>query len=321
MPAIITHYTFAKEVMKEPSRLYKEALYVGAQGPDPFFFFGQYPFKKREHAKEVDSFGTALHDMDISPVYQALLDYANASKDKELLYSYIEGLFLHYSLDRECHPYIFSKAGYASEPPARKKHYSASHCRLESYLDILLGKKYGTFTYHTDRLLALPEDQLQAISAMWSKVNATTLKNPYIDSQAFASSLKDYRKVMHFVNSPHRFKRFLIALLVGKDSQPYCMNFPSHFSKSEQALDYFNEKHAAWPAPATGQMRTDSFFDDWAKAQADYEKILPLLAKAKTGAKILPELTAFVGDIDHDGIHPSEKIAYTAVIWTEKERQ
>jgi predicted DNA-binding helix-hairpin-helix protein len=34
--------------------------------------------------------------------------------------NYIEGLFLHYSLDRECHPYIFSKAGYASEPLARK---------------------------------------------------------------------------------------------------------------------------------------------------------------------------------------------------------
>jgi hypothetical protein len=321
MPAIITHYTFALEAMKEPSREFKEALLVGAQGPDPFFFFGQYPFKKRPHFKEVDGFGSALHDMDIAPVYDELLKYANASPDKALLYSYIEGLFLHYSLDRECHPYIFSKAGYAKEPPALKKHYSASHCRLESYIDILLGKKKGTFTYRTDTLLALPDDQLSKISGMWASINALTLKNPYIDKQAFFFSLKDYRKVMHFVNTPHSLKRPLIALLVGKDSQPYCMNFPSHFSASESKLDYFNEKHAPWPAPATGEKRTDSFFDDYEKARADYERVVPLLKKAATGTDILPALLNFTGDIDHDGIHPKETISHTDVIWPEPERR
>ena len=68
-------------------------------------------------------------------------------------------------------------------------------------------------------------------------------------------------------------------------------------------------------------MRTDSFFDAWGKAKTDYETVLPLLEKAKTGEKILADLTSFVGDIDHDGIHPSEKITHTAVIWKEKERQ
>jgi hypothetical protein len=321
MPAIITHYTFALETMKDPSSPFKEAILVGAQGPDPFFFFGQYPFKKRANAKEVDSFGTALHDMDIAPVYSELLKYAHASKDKDLLFAYIEGLFLHYSLDRECHPYIFSKAGYASEPPEKKKHYSASHCRLESYIDILLGKEYGTFTYRTDKLLDLKEEELAKISAMWAVVNSLTLKNPYVDEETFRLALHDYRQVMHFVNTPHRFKRGLIALLVGKDSQPYCMNFPSHFTESEAKLDFFNEAHAPWPAPATGEMRTDSFFDDWSKAEQDYQKVLPLLEKAKDGKDILKELTGFVGDIDHDGIHPSEKITHTQVIWNEKERQ
>jgi hypothetical protein len=321
MPAIITHYTFALETMKDPNTPYKEAVLVGAQGPDPFFFFGRYPWKKRPHAKEVASFGTALHDIDISPIYSGLLKYAHASKDKELLFAYIEGLFLHYSLDRECHPYIFSKAGYASEPPEKMKHYSASHCRLESYMDILLGKEYGTFTYRTDKLLALKEDDLKKISAMWAAVNTLTLKNPYVDDQAFLLSLHDYRQVMHFVNTPHRFKRCFIALLVGKDSQPYCMNFPSHFTESEAKLDFFNEAHAPWPFPTTGEMRTDSFFDDWSKAEQDYQKALALLEKAKDGKDISKELSAFVGNVDHDGIHPGEKMSHTQVIWSEKERQ
>lgn len=321
MPAIITHYTFALETMKDANSPYKEAILVGAQGPDPFFFFGQYPFRKRPHAKEVVSFGSTLHEIDISSVYSGLLEYAHGSKDKDLLFAYIEGLFLHYALDRECHPYIFSKAGYASQPPEKKKHYSASHCRLETYIDILLGKERGTFTYRTDKLLALEEEDLKKISAMWAAVNTVTLKNPYVDDQAFLLSLHDYRKVMHFINTPHRFKRWLIVILAGKDSQPYCMNFPSRFSESEAKLDFFNESHAPWPYPATGEMRIDSFFDDWSKAEQDYQKVLPLLEKAKNGKDILKELIVFVGDIDHDGIHPSEKISHTQVIWTEKERQ
>jgi hypothetical protein len=47
MPAIITHYTFAKEANGGAPHPFLEALYLGAQGPDPFFFYGQYPFKKR----------------------------------------------------------------------------------------------------------------------------------------------------------------------------------------------------------------------------------------------------------------------------------
>ncbi|MFA6620606.1 MAG: hypothetical protein WCS90_05720, partial [Bacilli bacterium] len=92
MPAIITHYTFALETMKDANSQHKEAILVGAQGPDPFFFFGQYPFKKRPHAKEVASFGTTLHEIDISSIYSELLKYAHGSTDKDLLFAYIEGL-------------------------------------------------------------------------------------------------------------------------------------------------------------------------------------------------------------------------------------
>lgn len=321
MPAIITHYTFALETMKKPTRLEKEALLVGAQGPDPFFFFGQYPFKKRSHADEIGSFGTLLHHIDISFVYSELLKYARASKDKALLFSYIEGLFLHYALDRECHPYIFSKAGHAYEPPALKKHYSASHCRLESYIDILLGKEYGTFTYRTDELLALDEASLGKISTMWAVVNGLTLKNPYLDEHSFLLSIHDYRSVMHFVNTPHRLKRGLLALLAGKDSQAYCMNFPTHFTESEAKLDFFNEGNLPWPDPVSGILRSDSFFDGWSKAVQDYDRVLPILDKAGNGKDILAELQAFVGDIDHDGIHPNERICHCQVIWSEKERQ
>jgi hypothetical protein len=46
------------------------------------------------------------------------------------------------------------------------------------------------------------------------------------------------------------------------------------------------------------------------KALKDYQKVvLSLLEKAKM-ADILTQLTAFVGDIDHDGIHPRNHHLY-----------
>ena len=52
MPAFSTHYIFAEEVMADLRRIAKEngfslcenAVYIGSQGPDIFFFRSVFPF-------------------------------------------------------------------------------------------------------------------------------------------------------------------------------------------------------------------------------------------------------------------------------------
>ncbi len=314
MPAIITHYTFAKEVMVGPSRPYKEALFLGAQGPDPFFFYGQLPWRKRLGATDINAFGVKIHHMDITDLYESLLKHAAVSQDQALLYSYIEGLFIHYALDRNCHPYVFSKAGFSSDPKFAKV-YSASHILLETYLDLILGKRKGTFTYHAERYLRIPKDQLEKISALWNEANVEILQAPSVEAKSFMLSQKDYKTILHFVNSPHALKRWLIGAFIGKVSSPYAMNYPSIIPSDLRNLDYLNENHGEWPDPVSGGKRNESFLDLWNAAQRDYISVLPLMAKARLGEAVHGELSAYVRNIDHDGFEPEQKMNFMDPIW------
>ena len=68
MPAILTHYTFAKFEGVNPERKHFGALVLGSQGPDPFFFYGMLPWKKREGSKVVNTFGSGLHKRELQAV-------------------------------------------------------------------------------------------------------------------------------------------------------------------------------------------------------------------------------------------------------------
>lgn len=316
MPAIITHYTYCLETMKAPDRRYKEAVYLGAQGPDPFFFFGQLPWRQRHDRHDVTSFGVDLHHMDITVPYEELMKYAYLSPDAELLFAYIEGLLLHYTLDRNCHPYIFPKAGF-SDDPAKKAAFSASHCALETVIDLLIGQKNGTFSLQPEKYMKIDKNQLKKIAAMWASVNGLTLKKEHFDENSFVNAHHDYSSILFLTNNPHNFMRWLMKHTLGVRSVPYAMNYPRKLPEKYASLDFLNERHAEWPNPVTGEKHCESFMDLWSNAQRDYEKAFLLLEKAKTGADIHDDFYDFVGDIDHDGCHPNDKKAYMDIIWPE----
>ena len=67
MPSILTHYGFNKALFDQKLDFLKdnEDIYlVGAQGPDPFFFYGILPWLKADNAKVVRKYGTVLHKVD-----------------------------------------------------------------------------------------------------------------------------------------------------------------------------------------------------------------------------------------------------------------
>jgi hypothetical protein len=314
MPAILTHYTFAKAVMVDPSRPYPEALFLGAQGPDPFFFYGQIPWKRRALSKAVNAFGAKVHHMDVTDLYESLLKHAAASKDSELLLSYVEGLFLHYALDRNCHPYIFSKAGF-SEDPQEARAYGLSHMLLETYLDLIIGKRSKTFTYRAERYLKVPKAELEEISSLWNDANAEITGDSAIGKTSFFDAARDYAGILRFVNTPHAFKRWFLGTFLGKASQPYAMNYPSHIPSELRNLDYLNEAHGEWPDPVSGGKRTESFLDLWDAAQRDYITMLPLLQKARAREAFRGELSAEIRNLDHDGFGPEEKMNFMDPLW------
>ena len=319
MPAIITHYTFALETMERKGRSpeEKEALLLGAQGPDPFFFFGQRPWLRRHSREDVTSFGHELHHVDPTDCYFLMMDEARKEEDEKargILFSYLEGLLLHYSLDRNCHPYVWSRCGYG-RTPEEKKDWGASHTWLETLIDRVYGGEKGTFTIHADKYLALGYRSAVLIGTLWAKANEATLRKESFDENSFLLSVVDYRAIMRLTNVPHGWSRFLTSLM-GKKSVPYRMNLPIRLKPEEEALDVMNERHAMWRDPVQGHHRSESLHELMGKAKEDYKVALQILQHAFEGAEgAKEELRRFCHGLDHDGYRPSEKLLYMSPVW------
>lgn len=316
MPAILTHYSFAKSLLSECTKGYEKAIYIGTQGPDPFFFYGQLPWKRRsaDHLK-VNAFGSFLHHTDIAPIYEKMMEIASKDeKHKDLYFAYIEGLWLHYCLDRSCHAYIFPASGFALKKEDEKR-YSILHCYFETMIDSLISHEAGTYSTRPQKYLAIRKDELEAISLLWNKTNDATLKDPSIHENTFACSLMDYRSVLRMTNTPHLCSKILIRLLMGKESQPAVMNIPYSVPKKFADVDFLNEKHDVWLDMISGEEHNESFAELMNKAKSDFLAILPIIERAKKGDNVLNELHEFVGTLCHDGCDPSLTKRFPSSRW------
>lgn len=325
MPAIETHYCFALDegVLKKK---YPFAYFLGTQGPDPFFFFGQRPWKRRPFWRNVVSFGIELHHSDLTNPYFLMLEEIKRrpSEDQELLYSYMEGLFYHYVLDRNCHPYIISRAGYALENDDKKmkKQWQASHTYLETLIDLLIAEEHHVFTRKAYRYLEAPYQELVKISSLWLAANQT-LKKEGIDEHSYLLALNDYRKVLKLTNVPHFYSLFLTTILMGKKSQVRAMNYPLKMPKKYRDVDFLNKNHTTWLDPVSGKKRDESFLDLMQKAHEEASYISGFLKRYRQNESNKEELRKFVNGIDHEGFSPSSTKKYKSVIWPayQKERR
>lgn len=316
MPAILTHYTFALEMLPSCSKGFDQAIFLGTQGPDPFFFYGQRPWKRRskDHL-DVNAFGSFLHHTDIAPFYATMMKIASESgTDKDLLFAYIEGLWLHYSLDRECHAYIFPASGFSADPVLAKR-FSTLHTYFETMLDSLISHKKGTYTSRPQKYLSTPKKQLDKISLLWFKTNQETLKDPSIHEDTFRKSVKDYRAVLAMTNTPHLLSKAFIQLLMGKNSLPAAMNIPWRIPNKLLSVDFLNECHSSWPDMVSGANHTESFYDLMNQAKKDFLSIIPTIQKAKNGEDVSQDLHSFVGVICHDGCDPSLTKRFSKPRW------
>jgi hypothetical protein len=312
MPAVITHYTFALQSMLDPSEKFRAATLVGAQGPDPFFFYGQVPFRKRKGAEQIDTFGSDLHHTELSFPYNTLIQLANKSPDKELLFAYIDGLLLHYCLDRNCHPYVFYMTGFTDQP-GEKKRFSISHMYLETILDFLLGKEKGTFG-RPDHCLDLPKDDALKIGALWNEMNGVTLQKDFFSDKTFFLALCDYRAALRASFSKTGKKKALFKKIFGSESHAWAMSYPQNLDDLK-GIDFLNVSHTEWFDPVSGASHQESFYDLMEQAAKDYQRAHELLLKAKSGAPIEDELHDFVAGIDHDGVLNGAKKSFQTFIW------
>jgi hypothetical protein len=316
MPSAITHYTFAKLSLEDPQSLHLDATYVGAQGPDPFFFYGAIPFLRRPHAKEVYSLGAVTQHLELTEPYGAMIRYAQASSHQELLFAYIDGLFMHYAVDRACHPYIFYCTGFTDRPTdslAIQNHYNFSHLYMETLIDYLVGHKEGTYQ-RSDAYLRLSKKDALVIGAMWAAANQEVQHVPFIDEWSFYKSLKAYRRAVRLAWSPLGLKKKAYQLVFGPHSFAWGLSAPKTL-KGFEGCDFLNANHAPWFMPAGGEARHESFYDLLDEAKGTYHALHKALMKAQKGAEVKAEIEKIGAHFNHEGIVPDSPKIVWKLIW------
>ena len=297
MPAALTHYLFALENLSCAED--GEAFLLGTQGPDPFFFYGMVPWRKKEAPKKIRDYGEWIHHHDFSPIYAEMARYAHSQsgEKKATLLSYLLGLWLHYCLDRACHPYVFYRSGFDEEGQL-KGHYGYAHKVFEALLDATLASQHKLPS--AKKAMDCAENKVRDISAMWEGGSPETLS-----ASTFCDSWRDYRTVEGFLQSKTGWKRAFWKIL-GKENVLYAFSYPTSLEKKAR-LDVLNLGRAEWKNPVTGVPSNDSIPLLFAQAKELFLKGREALLRFGSEGEAEASLLALQSSLDHDGCLWGEK--------------
>ena len=140
MPAYCTHYIFACELLPALTELAgfdlnRDAVMLGTQGPDVFFFHRIAPWMPGRSQRKI---GSRLHRAKPGDILDAMAEYCTrCSTEKDIARSYAYGFILHYALDRLCHPFVYAKQQELADSGS-PLHKSALHNIVEMSMDAVL---------------------------------------------------------------------------------------------------------------------------------------------------------------------------------------
>ncbi|WP_027725957.1 zinc dependent phospholipase C family protein [Tuberibacillus calidus] len=263
MPNIWTHIDFAEEAIRglgwQPENDLEWAyLRLGAQGPDPFFYYRFWPWIKEKPAVEV---GKRIHDEACGPFLQDLIRTVKEQPENSILKAYVIGFVTHHILDRNAHPYI----NYRSGNEGRK------HQELEFAIDtIWMEERRGVITWKTpvykqidvgSRLHPSVAEAMETIIAKHFPKLSKKIPPGYVN-EAYRDMEKAQKVLFKFAGRKSRWLAPEISALVYKPVDPN--------------IDYLNRKKSEWLDPTDCTLKYRKSFDDlFADAINEANAILP----------------------------------------------
>jgi len=257
MPDCLTHIFMAEDVKRKISADFAfniDYFILGSQGPDLFFYYNYYPWKK---TNKVDSFGSAMHTKKTKLFLDNLIKAATSGPTE--LKSYALGFLCHCTLDQVAHPYIHTVTGNYVDKETKK--YRGNHLKLERGIDAILLKRkninprfYRLNGYF--RLKFLTDDFISILNGVYEKTyHIKNMGDIYSHSYSdFQSSFKT------LVFDPFGIKKgfYSVVDIFTSGTMMYKnLTYNANLTK----YDYMNESHTTWKHPVTG-VESNKSFDD-----------------------------------------------------------
>lgn len=281
MPAFITHYLFAldcKEEIKSFSDfdLDFNALAIGSQGPDIFFFTN--PLSVRPMRK----LGSTLHRAKPELIFDALAEYLKSSSSN-IANSYAYGFILHYALDRRCHPYVYAKQEEILKSN-RFIHHSSAHNRVEMSLDaFMLYKKFKIqkpSKFNVAKTIELNDEALFEIGKLMSFVIKSVTEQS-ISSKKIIGAIKSTKRMQTLLRDKTELLK-LVCIIIESIAAPFIKFFkfssmirPNSWKGTEK---YANISNDEWSSPFDLENKSRQSFEQLYNEAKDeaYELIFGL---------------------------------------------
>ncbi|MUK90058.1 hypothetical protein GMD78_16930 [Ornithinibacillus sp. L9] len=284
MPNIWTHMLFCEDVVdsigKNPFPTYEHYMNLGAQGPDPFFYYNFWPWIKEDHIQDI---GLLLHQRHCGAFLMDLITSAKSSIPE--VQAYVFGFVTHHILDRNTHPYIHYRAGYEGN----------KHQKLEVCIDTLMmekDKNIKTWKVPVYKEInvgpSLHEDIIELLHETIKK------HYPMVEEETtyyIEKSYRDMKLALRILSDPFGWKNALLASLISSYSH----------RPIKDNVDYLNKDRTTWYHPATNQPCTKSFIDLYEQGRIEAIEIGSTILKYWKDENVTEtHLRELIGDISYD---------------------
>ncbi|MCI9575947.1 MAG: zinc dependent phospholipase C family protein [Clostridiales bacterium] len=277
MPAAICHYLHGERVWKalqeiKPT-LSSDAFFLGAQGPDLFYFHRALPWHKKKETS-LYIWGDAFHQANPAKLFQTLRQQYEQNRTP-VLEAYLYGFLCHYSLDRTTHPLIQYGAAtlYLLHP---EKSELFLHHQIESALDtILLRYERGALPTEFPLKQAVPMNEAvwQEVSRFYQVVIAALFQKE-ISQDLLLEMLQDSRKVLGVLYDRTTLKKTFLARRERRKGKFRISCYFRSISEEEN-YDYANVCKQEWQWPlTTGHVRCETFFDLYEHSVEEAKKLI-----------------------------------------------
>ncbi|HEY4600064.1 MAG TPA: zinc dependent phospholipase C family protein [Cerasibacillus sp.] len=288
MPNIWTHILFCEDVVdtiNNTRQVYftsERVMKLGAQGPDPFFYYNFWPWFKDGPVQEI---GTLIHTKRCGPFLIDLITTAKEMDDN--VQAFVFGFITHHILDRHTHPYIHYRAGYKG----------SNHQRLEIIIDTLMMDKYHhlkTWKSPVNNEINVGFSMPKAIVSLLHETIHKHYPDRALSSDNYIQkSYRDLKRAQRILYDPYGWKNVLLKSFISAYS----------LRPVTDDKDFLNLNHTVWHHPATKESSTKSFIDLYNQSKIDACEIMPMVLSYWTSPNQKhpdDQLIALIDDISYD---------------------